>query len=176
MSILDLRALLGTLSEHGVNFVVIGGVAVAAHGYVRATEDLDIVPEPSSENLTRLARALAALEATLPLADNRPFRAAGELTALKRRRNLTLLTREGALDVVQQAPGVPSFGQLDRDAVESELLGVPVRICSLAHLRAMKEARASAQDQADLERLPRRYPVTGDITGGEAIEDDRAEG
>ncbi len=154
MSVLDLKALLATLDEHGVDFVVIGGVAVGAHGYVRATEDLDIVPDPSSANLTRLARALAALEATLPLADNRPFLPAGDLTPLKRRRNMTLTTRHGALDVVQHAPGVPSFGQLDRDAVDSELLGVGVRICSLAQLRAMKEARASTQDQADLERLP----------------------
>ncbi len=42
MSVLDLRALLATLNEHGVRYVVIGGVAVGAHGYVRATEDLDI--------------------------------------------------------------------------------------------------------------------------------------
>lgn len=105
MSTLDLRALLTTLNEHEVSFVVIGGVAVGAHGYVRATEDLDLVPEPSEDNLTRLARALAVLEATLPTADNRPFRPSGDLIALKRRRNMTLSTRDGDLDVVQQAQG-----------------------------------------------------------------------
>ena len=175
MSVLDLRSLLAALDEHEVRFVVIGGVAVGAHGYVRATEDLDIVPDPSAENLSRLARALAELQATLPLAENRVFQPAGELTALKRRRNMTLATRHGALDIVQQAAGVPSFGQLDEEAVESELLGVPVRVCSLAHLRAMKDARGSAQDKADLEALPRRFPVTGDLTASEAIEEDRGE-
>ena len=102
MSVLDLRALLATLNEHGVRYVVIGGVAVGAHGYVRATEDLDIVPEPTAENADRLARALAELEATLPLSGGRPFRAAGDVIAISRGRSLTADTRHGGLDVVQR--------------------------------------------------------------------------
>jgi len=154
VSVLDLRALLSALNEAAVRFVVIGGVAVGAHGYVRATEDLDIVPEPTGENADRLARVLAELEGTLPLAESRPFQAAGDVAALKRRRNLTLDTRHGALDVVQQAAGVPSFAELDKRAIASELLGVPVRVASLSDLRRMKEARGSTQDRADLEQLP----------------------
>ncbi|MEX2193890.1 MAG: hypothetical protein WD844_01270 [Thermoleophilaceae bacterium] len=154
MSTLDLRALLQALHDHEVRFVVIGGVAVGAHGYVRSTADLDIVPDPSSENADRLARTLAGLEASLPMDGGRPFVAAGDVSSLTRRRNMTLDTRAGALDVVQRAAGVPSFEQLDSDAVDSDLLGVPVRVCSLEHLRQMKQARASAQDRADLENLP----------------------
>jgi hypothetical protein len=48
--------LLFALSQARVRFVVIGGVAVGVHGFVRATEDLDIVPDPDLENLARLAR------------------------------------------------------------------------------------------------------------------------
>jgi len=40
-------------------FVVIGGVAVAAHGYVRGTADLDLVPDPDPENLKRTCRRAA---------------------------------------------------------------------------------------------------------------------
>ena len=154
MSTLDLRALLGALVHHEVRFVVIGGVAVAAHGYVRATQDLDVVPDPSVENTRRLATALAALEATFPFATGRPFNPGSDLVHLMKRRNLTLDTRYGALDVVQDAPGVPPFLALDREAVDSELLGVPVRICSLDQLRRMKRARGASQDRADLEHLP----------------------
>lgn len=154
MSVLDLRALIRGLNEHYVRFVVIGGVAVGAHGYVRATEDLDLVPEPSAQNADRLARALSQLDARLTLAGGRPFRAAGDVIALKRRRNLTVETSVGAVDIVQHAPGVPSFAALDDHAVESDLLGETVRICSLAHLRQMKMARDNAQDRADLEHLP----------------------
>jgi len=62
----DLHALLEALNEAGVRFVVIGGVAVGAHGYVRGTEDLDLVPDPDPDNLGRLTEALRKLESTLP--------------------------------------------------------------------------------------------------------------
>ena len=67
---------------------------------------------------------------------------------------MTLEAGNGALDIVQRTPGVPGFAELDGAAVEADLLGVPVRVCSLEHLRAMKQARGDSQDRADLERLP----------------------
>ena len=54
----DLEALLHALSASGVRFVVIGGVAVGVHGYVRATKDLDVCPAGDRENLERFARLL----------------------------------------------------------------------------------------------------------------------
>lgn len=65
MSPLDLRGLLAALHDGQVRFVLIGGVAVGAHGYVRATEDVDIVPDPSPENVRRLGNALVDMDATL---------------------------------------------------------------------------------------------------------------
>lgn len=153
MSALDLRGLLATLTEHEVEFVVIGAVAVAAHGYVRATADLDLVPEPSAANADRLARALASLNATLPKAEGRQFVAAGDVALLKRRQNVTLETDLGGLDIVQRVPGIPSFSALSEVAVSTELLGVPVKVTSLEHLRQMKQARGTTQDRADLEGL-----------------------
>jgi hypothetical protein len=55
--------LLVALTDASVEFVVIGGVAVGVHGFVRATKDLDIVPDPAPENLTRLANLLARINA-----------------------------------------------------------------------------------------------------------------
>lgn len=129
MTEFDLRALLEALHNEDVRFVVIGGIAVAAHGFVRGTEDLDLVPEPDADNLRRLATALAKLDATVH-------------------------TRFGALDVVQRAQGVPSYLQLVEDAVDSELLGIPVKVCSLGRLREMKQAQSRSQDLLDLENLP----------------------
>jgi hypothetical protein len=154
MSELDLRALLAALHDSQVRFVVIGGVAVAAHGYLRATEDLDIVPDPDRENLRRLSNAVVMLEATLPRAGGRAFDPAEDADHLRRDHSLTLDTVHGGLDVVQRVPGAPSYEDLDGQAVDSDLLGVPVRICSLGHLRAMKEARGAEQDLADLDQLP----------------------
>lgn len=148
----DLAGLVRVLGDYGVGFVVIGGVAVAAHGYVRATEDLDLVPDPDRENLDRLGNALVALDARLA-ADPRREIGPAERRALYRGRNLTLSTRLGDVDVVQRLPGVPGYGPLVADAERVRLGTVDVAVCSRAHLVAMKAARGSAQDRADLERL-----------------------
>ena len=52
-----------TLRRHQIEFVVRGGFALAPHGYIRATKDIDIVPDPDPQNLARLAAALLDLEA-----------------------------------------------------------------------------------------------------------------
>ena len=127
---------------------------MAAHGFVRGTEDLDLVPDPDPENLQRLAGALGELESTLPTAGGRPFEATTDAGVIRRGGNVTASTKFGALDVVQRAQGVPGYSQLTVDAVESELLGIPVRICSLARLREMKQAQSRTQDLLDLENLP----------------------
>jgi hypothetical protein len=150
----DLRSLLETLHQHGVSFVVIGGVAVGAHGFVRGTEDLDVVPDPDPDNLKRLTMALTALESTLPTAGGRQFNPSSDAGVIRRGGNVTATTRFGALDVVQRAQGVPSYTQLDEDAIASEMLGIPVRICSLSRLRQMKQAQNRTRDRLDLENLP----------------------
>jgi len=154
LSEFDLRSLLETLSERDVRFVVIGGVAVGAHGFVRATEDLDLVPDPDPENLARLTKALTELESTLPTVDDRPFDPTTDAGVIHRGGNVTATTKFGPLDVVQRAQGVPSYSQLAADAVESELLGIPVRVCSLTRLREMKLAQSRTRDLLDLENLP----------------------
>lgn len=153
MTEFDLHALLEALHRSQVQFVVIGGVAVGAHGYVRGTEDLDLVPDPDPANLDRLTRSLEALEAVLPTV-GRAFDPSTDVAVIRRGGNVTADTKFGGLDIVQRATGVPGYSELAQDAVESELLGVPVRICSLARLREMKEAAGRAQDRADLANLP----------------------
>lgn len=154
MSEFDLRSLFEALQDHDVRFVVIGGVAVGAHGFVRGTEDLDVVPDPDPENLNRLTEALSKLESTLPTVGGRRFDPATDAGVVRRGGNVTATTKFGALDVVQRAQGVPSYSQLAEDAIESELLGIPVRVCSLARLREMKQAQSRTQDLLDLENLP----------------------
>lgn len=55
--------LLVALTRADIRFVIIGGIAVGVHGYVRATKDLDIVPDPDRGNLVRLAHLLADIDA-----------------------------------------------------------------------------------------------------------------
>lgn len=57
----DFRALLEALCEAEVRFVIVGGVAATLHGSARLTQDIDVVYARDSENLARIARALAPL-------------------------------------------------------------------------------------------------------------------
>jgi hypothetical protein len=61
--VFDAQEILRVLVTHQVDFLVVGAVAVQAHGYIRSTLDLDIVVRPTALNLSRLAEALADLEA-----------------------------------------------------------------------------------------------------------------
>ncbi len=154
MSEFDLRALLAALHEREVRFIVIGGVAVGAHGYVRATEDLDLVPDPDPANLKLLTAALEALDSIMPTVEGRPFDPDKDGAVILRGGNVTADTIFGGLDVVQRLRGVPAYSELSEDAVESDLLGIPVRVCSLGRLREMKQVLGRTQDRADLENLP----------------------
>jgi hypothetical protein len=93
------------------------------------------------------------LEATLPTAKDRRFDPTSDAGVIRRGGNVTADTRFGGLDVVQRAQGVPSYSQLAADAVDTELFGIPVRICSLARLREMKETQGRPEDKADLANL-----------------------
>ena len=55
----DFRDLLIALADARVAFVVVGGYALAAHGHLRATDDLDILVEPTAANARRVFAALA---------------------------------------------------------------------------------------------------------------------
>lgn len=158
----DLEALLHALAASGLRFVVIGGIAVGVHGYVRATKDLDVCPAGHRENLEVLARLLRELDGEqLEVGDF----AAEELPFDPRRAedlaeggNFRLRTRLGALDVMQWVPGFgvdQAFATLDASAIELDLDGSAIRVCSLEHLRLMKRTAGRPQDLVDLEQLGR---------------------
>src|SRR5207247_4039608 len=70
----DPLAIVETLGRHGVQFVMIGGMAGAAYGSPSVTMDLDICYERRRENLERLAEALREMEARLRAVDDEaPF-------------------------------------------------------------------------------------------------------
>ncbi len=157
---LDPLPLLRAMHERGIEHIVVGGFAVNAHGFIRVTKDLDIVPSPAEGNLERLAEMLRDLDARI--LDTDDF--AGEEMPVDPTRtadlemggNFCLLTDLGRLDVMQWLSGVDTddlFGELNPDTVEGSVEGIPVRVCSLEHLRAMKRAAGRPQDLEDLRRL-----------------------
>jgi hypothetical protein len=157
---LDPVPLLSALSAAGVEHVVIGGFAVIAHGVVRVTKDLDICPAPAESNLERLARCLSDLSVVqLGVGDfdaaEMPFDPT-RAEDLAQGGNFRLESSLGALDVMQWVSGIEgehAYSALSARAVGAEVEGVPVRICSLDDLRAMKRAAGRPQDLQDLQDL-----------------------
>lgn len=159
--------LLTALTSAGVAYIVIGGVAVGAHGVVRATKDLDICPAPERENLERLARVLLDLGARQVgvggggFAENEmPFDPASPHD-LGQGGNVRLDTRLGALDLMQWIPGIDAdhaFEVLRRNAQTAQAFGIEVMVCSLADLRLMKRTAGRPQDLIDLEGLAAAHP------------------
>ena len=155
--VFDAQEILRVLVAHSVDFVIIGGIAVQAHGYIRWTKDLDVIVRPSTLNFTRLSEALQELEAelrgsgTLKLAD--PHQ-------LRRVPLIPVMTTAGPLDVVnvEHVAGAPrSYDGLRQAALVIELFGIrggrggslrshPDEACRWA--RARSRGHRSAHTQA----------------------------
>lgn len=156
MSELDIPGILRELVDEGVEFMLIGGVAVGYHGHVRATKDVDVVPAPDPANLEKLARVLERLNAQVEGADEFDK---GELpdpldpAVLALGGNWVLLTRLGRLDVMQWIGDDSLWMKLSPAAIEDEVGGLPIKIVSYDDLVALKEQAARPEDLTDLERL-----------------------
>jgi hypothetical protein len=140
--------IVAALNGGGVAYVIVGGIAVAAHGVVRATRDLDLVPEPSADNLQRLADTLGALGAEHPID--------GRLTgaALAQPISFKLRTRHGEVQILNRMPAVPSYAQLRAAAIPVDVGdGTVATVCSLADLRDMKLASGRPRDLVDVAEL-----------------------
>jgi hypothetical protein len=140
------------LVHAGIDFVVVGGVAVVVQASPRFTRDLDICYATDAPNLDRLGALLVSLEAKLRGVDEDvPF--VPDARTLRRTQLLTLTTREGDLDLLVDPPGSPSYPTLRRRADVVELAGALVRIASLEDLIEMKRAAGRPQDEIDIESL-----------------------
>lgn len=164
----------------GIEFVVIGGVAVGAHGVGRGTKDLDICPSPAPANLA-LLRDLEAhqvgvgegdfAEDEMPL-DPRPaedlaaggnFRLETSLGTLDLMQWIpdSMPTPPRTLDLMQWIPGVDAdaaYGELVATAAPAGAFGIEIMVCSLEDLRRMKRAAGRPQDLQDLQDLDAAHP------------------
>lgn len=149
---LQLVALLHRLDAAGVDFVVVGGVAVAVQGYGRATKDLDITYATSGANLERLGAVLLELRARLRgVAEAVPF--VPDAAALKRIAILTLDTDEGPLDLLLRPDGAPPYERMRERADVVDLDGASIRVVAIDDLLSMKRAAGRPQDLADIDAL-----------------------
>jgi hypothetical protein len=160
-------ALVAVLNRHGVDFVVVGGIAAIRHGSRRATRDLDIVPAPGLDNAVRLADALVELDAHLRGVDaDRLGIDPTDPAVLASGADLGLATAHGILDVLQELVGV-DYAELRSRAEPARLGEEPVAVAHVDDLIAMKLRAGRPIDLQDIaaitapehgERPPPRSP------------------
>lgn len=148
----DFAAILRVLETAGVRFVLVGGLAMVAHGSDHVTQDIDVGYSRDIANMNVLASALAPYHPQLRGAPaGLPFIL--DLRTLKSVLNLTLLTDLGPVDLLGEAAGVSSFEKLWERSVVLEVEGVRIRVASLDDLIAMKRAAGRPKDQQHLREL-----------------------
>jgi hypothetical protein len=146
----DVAALLEPLVRHGVDFVLVGGMAGIAQGSNYPSYDLDIAYARDRANLDRLAAALDDLDVRLRGAPpDLPF--VLDAGTLKRGANFTFVTPHGDLDVLADVAGIRSYRELRDSAEEKEIGGFAVLVASIDHLIAMKRAANRTKDKLMLE-------------------------
>jgi len=144
--------LLRRLTERGVDFVVIGGVAAVLWGSPRNTFDLDICFALDEENLKALGDLLVELGATLKgIDEDVPF--AADARTLRRVELLTLRTPVADIDLLAHPPGAPDYETLRKRAMRMDLGGFRVLVASIEDLLLMKRAAGRTKDLADIEEL-----------------------
>ncbi len=140
----DFSDLLSTFNAHGVEYLVVGGHALAAHGLIRATKDMDVLVRPSPQNAPRVFAALAAFGAPLQDLTEQDLGTPG------------LIFQIGVppvrIDVITVIDGV-EFEDAWRSRATARLGGVEVPVLSRHHLIVNKKKAGRKQDLADVEWL-----------------------
>jgi predicted nucleotidyltransferase len=148
--------LLATLDRHGVEFILIGGVAATIHGSTMATFDVDVTPRRTHANLERLSAALIELGARIRAdAGSEQLRFNHDGKSLGDAEIWNLTTDVGDLDLTFVPAGTCGFEDLARDAVRVEIDGHTMLVASLADVIRSKEAAGREKDRAALPLLRR---------------------
>lgn len=141
----DFKALLRTLSERRVEFILVGGVAAVAHGSAKLTQDVDVVYRRTEGNISRLVAAIADKEPYLRGAPpGLPFQWDEE--TIRRGLNFTLTTKLGDLDLLGEITGGGTYEDLLPHTIVIRAFGVECRCLDLPHLIHVKRAAGRPRD------------------------------
>lgn len=134
------------LGGAGVDYVAVGGMALIAHGVVRSTLDVDVVPNPDRANRARLAEAIRSLGG---VPHDEP---ATEVTAelLARDANMRFETRAGPLDVLASEPYRRRYPELRARSLTVDMGEVALRVASRNDLIRLKAGSGRDRDLVDI--------------------------
>ncbi len=140
------------LGRHRVDYVLIGGLAAVTHGAPLVTQDVDICHAKETDNLSRLASALAHVGARLREAEPEvPFRLDAE--TLANGDSFTFTSDIGPIDIIATPAGTEGYLDLARTADAFELFGYRVLVASIDDLIRMKLSAGRRKDLLAAEEL-----------------------
>lgn len=140
----DFKEFIQSLNDNDVRYLVVGGYAVALHGYPRYTKDIDIWVDMTAENASKILKAL----------DQFGFGSLGvkEAEFTIPDQILQLGYPPGRIDILTTLPGV-EFSECYTARIVVDIDGVSVNFIDLENLKKNKKATGRHQDLADLENL-----------------------
>jgi hypothetical protein len=142
---IELPLFLEAFHAHGVEFIVIGGIAARVHGSARVTQDVDVVYARSDANIARMVKALAPFNPYLRGAPpNLPFE--WSVKTVKAGLNFTLLTTIGSIDVLGEVVGGGRYEDLAPHSMTETVFGHPAMVVSLPWLIQLKRAAGRVRD------------------------------
>lgn len=151
----DFEKIIVALSDAGVEFIIVGGLAAAAHGSARLTQDVDVVYSRQPDNVGRLVQSLKPFEPYLRgVPPGLPFE--WSRATIERGLNFTLSTTLGDIDLLGEITGGGGYEDLLSHCVDLEFFGRPCKCLDLPTLIRVKRAAGRPRDLeaiAELEAL-----------------------
>jgi hypothetical protein len=132
------------LNEKNVEYAIVGGYAVAFHGFVRATKDIDILFRNTRENISRLMESLAGFGISESLMDLETFSRQGQIVRIG--------TPPLMIELINAVGGV-TFEEIWEKRVSGHYGEIPVSFISREDLLKSKKAAGRPQDLRDIEEL-----------------------
>jgi len=140
----DFEELFRLLEEHHVDYMIVGGYAVAFHGYPRFTKDIDIFFESAPENIARLRASLIAFGFEAEDLPESAFRAEGSI--------LTFGVAPTRVDLLNSIDGV-QYAEAKPNAVRGAYGSIDVAFIGREDLIRNKRATPRDQDKIDAAEL-----------------------
>ena len=165
---MSMYKLLATLSDAGIDYVLIGGLAVTLHGYQRVTMDVDVVLSMDDANLGRFidSAKAAGLRPVLPIAID-ALRDASQIDQWHREKGMLAFALRGpdmmatVIDVLVRP--VVSFDELKRNAVVKRVGTLSIPVACIEDLIRLKTGTGRTKDLVDIEELRRiKQQLAGD--------------
>jgi len=148
----EAKRILAAFEREGVEYVLIGSMAMAAQGLIRATRDVDFFVSPEPENVDRLQRALKSVFEDDPNIDE--ITAAdlgGDYPAIE----YTPPHGRYSLDILSRLGDAWRFQDLESEVLVVD--GVSIRVATPAQLYRMKKGTVRPQDRLDAEAIRERF-------------------